>query len=77
MSTKCDKTGKTRFNTFDGANARMKFIQRHPNKQCPVRVYPCDFCGGFHLTKSYGYEKVKEVKMKSEFAKFIQKPDDI
>ena len=77
MATKCHKTKKTRFPTEDAAHKRMLTIQRNPKKDCPQRVYPCEFCGGFHLTKSLGYMKVgKPIKLQSAFEKFIHNPNE-
>lgn len=71
MSTKCTKTNKTRFPDEDHANKRMNAIQRHPNKQVPTRVYQCEFCRGWHLTKRPANEVEGSVKLKAQFAQHI------
>lgn len=76
MSTKCTKTTKTRFSDEDQANSRLNIIQRKPHKQMPVRAYFCQFCGGWHLTKSALHERPGSIKLESEFSKYIHNPNE-
>lgn len=71
MPTKCKKTNKTRFADENHANKRMNIIQRHPHKTVPTRAYQCEFCGGWHLTKSLSNEIERPVKLKDQFAQYI------
>ncbi len=48
---RCAKSMKRRFRDEDAARAALNDIKKHPNEVIPVRYYPCNWCGGYHLTK--------------------------
>jgi hypothetical protein len=45
----CEKTG---YSSHREAATQMHFIQRKAKKKRPARVYYCEVCGQFHLTKA-------------------------
>ena len=49
-------TGKTRYPTWSRAAEVMRSRIRHGSG--PLRIYPCQFCGGYHLTHKMQHEKV-------------------
>lgn len=67
----CKMTKKRRFKTeIDGLKALHK-IQKSPRKTCPVRVYQCEFCGGFHLTSKIRHE-LSITSENNEFKKYME-----
>ena len=54
---KCGTTGKGRFDSRTEALIELSSIQMRNTKnrhrkyrEEPIRVYPCSFCSGYHLT---------------------------
>lgn len=76
--TKCQKTGKSRFNTEDEANRQLKKIgwQQARNSSKPIRAYFCILCNGFHLTKMGINVQSRPLKLESEFYKLIEKQQE-
>lgn len=69
---KCPISGKIRYRSYDEANEIMTKINHTIRKVYPVRIYMCEKCSGFHLTKMENKtEPIKRLKLKSEFRKFI------
>ena len=48
VPTICKGSGKIRFDTYNEANARAKYISETSNKS--MKAYYCDECDGYHLT---------------------------
>jgi hypothetical protein len=66
LNRKCS-TRKTRFETEEQA---YKFLE---DKGLVMRVYYCQTCHGYHITSQKNIKLLeREVKLKSEFIKFIQ-----
>jgi hypothetical protein len=52
LGFKCGMTGKRRFNSQSHAINRACVIIRQPTSPRQWRAYHCDFCNGWHLTKT-------------------------
>ena len=51
---RCEKTGKVK---FDKKNAQTAKNKRYNEDHVGLRIYPCPFCDGWHLTSQ---EKLKK-----------------
>lgn len=47
---KCRATGKLRYQTMESAKRRLAHLLLRVPGHYPCRAYPCEHCGGWHLT---------------------------
>lgn len=77
MKEKCNATGKTRFTTYGDAKIVLFFlktawknreritgrrIKHRQGRPLQQRIYYCQYCGGYHLTKVPAYLRKRAEK---------------
>jgi hypothetical protein len=74
--TKCPKTNKGRYATWEDANRHLGNINKCDSRiKKPIRVYECPFCNGFHLTSREDFVKPHPIKHTHLFEHLIKKEE--
>jgi hypothetical protein len=55
-------TNKDRYPTSEAAGRMLAYLQRIRKARPGMHVYPCDFCGGYHLGRGSKRQRRRRIK---------------